>query len=102
MHDVFAMRRTSIYLDDDQLESLRGLSNRRSQPVAALVREAIDHWLAAQRRAPEDERQRRFSALLERRRRIADERGFSQDEVNRDVMAAARGVRKTRASRHGS
>jgi hypothetical protein len=56
MHDVFAMRRTSIYLDDDQLESLRGLSNRRSQPVAALVREAIDHWLAAQRRAPEDER----------------------------------------------
>jgi hypothetical protein len=46
--------------------------------------------------------QRRFTALLERRTRIADERGFSQDEVNRDVMAAARGVRKTRASRHGS
>jgi predicted DNA-binding protein len=95
------MRRTNIYLDDDQLESLRGLSDRRGQPVATLVREAIDHWLAAQgvRRIPEDEWQRRFSALLDRRGQVADEHGFSQEEIERDVMEAVREVRRARAAR---
>lgn len=101
MYDVWTMRRTNIYLDDDQLESLRGLSDRRGQPVASLVREAIDEWLATQgvRRIPDDEWKRRFSALLERRRRIADKEDFSQDEVERDVMEAVREVRKARAAR---
>jgi hypothetical protein len=101
MYDVWSMRRTNIYLDDDQLESLRGLSDRRGEPVASLVREAIDEWLAAQgvRQVPDDEWKRRFSALLERRRRIADEEDFSQDEVERDVMEAVREVRKARAAR---
>jgi predicted DNA-binding protein len=101
MYGVWAMRRTNIYLDEEQLESLRGLSDRRGEPVASLVREAIDQWLAAQRvrRIPEDEWQRRFSALLERRTRIADEQGFSQEEVDHDVMEAVREVRRARAAR---
>jgi predicted DNA-binding protein len=101
MYDVWAMQRTNIYLDEEQLASLRGLSERRGQPVAALVREAIDEWLSAQgvRRIPDDEWQRRFSALLERRARIADDQGFSQEEVERDVMEAVREVRKARAAR---
>jgi Ribbon-helix-helix protein, copG family len=101
MYDVWAMRRTNIYLDEDQLESLRGLSDRRGQPVASLVREAIDEWLAAQgaRRIPEDEWERRLSELLERRARIAGEHGFSQKDVERDVMDAVREVRKARAAR---
>jgi predicted DNA-binding protein len=95
------MRRTNIYLDDEQLAALRGLSERRGQPVASLVREAIDGWLSAQgvERIPEDEWQRRFSALLERRARIADEQGFSQEEVERDVMEAVREVRRARTAR---
>jgi predicted DNA-binding protein len=101
MYDVWAMQRTNIYLDEEQLASLRGLSERRGQPVATLVREAIDEWLSAQgvRRIPDDEWQRRFSALLERRARIADDQGFSQEEVERDVMEAVREVRKARAAR---
>ena len=101
MYDVCTMRRTNIYLDDEQLASLRGLSERRGEPVATLVREAIDAWLAAQgvRRIPDDEWQRRFSELLQRRARIADEQGFSQEEVERDVMEAVREVRRARAAR---
>jgi hypothetical protein len=95
------MRRTNIYLDEEQLESLQGLSERRGEPVASLVRKAIDQWLAGQgvRRIPEDEWQRRFSSLLERRTRIAEAEGFSQEEVDRDVMEAVREVRKARAAR---
>ena len=95
------MKRTNIYLDDGQLATLRGLSEQRGQPMAMLVREAIDAWLTAQgvRRITEDEWQRRLSALLERRARIADERGFSQEEVDRDVMDAVREVRAARARR---
>jgi predicted DNA-binding protein len=101
MYDVWAMRRTNIYLDEEQLASLRGLSERRGQPVATLVREAIDEWLSTQgvRRIPDDEWQRRFSALLQRRARIADEQDFSQEKVERDVMEAVREVRKARAAR---
>jgi hypothetical protein len=95
------MKRTNIYLDDDQLELLRRLGERRGEPVAVLVREAVDAWLAAQgaRRVPEDEWQRRFEALLERRDRIADESGLDEVQVERDVMAAVREVRRARAAR---
>jgi hypothetical protein len=101
MYGVCTMRRTNIYLDDEQLESLRSLSDRRGQPVATLVREAIDAWLAAQgvRRIPEDEWRDRFAALLERRARIAAERGFEEEDVERDVMEAVRDVRAARARR---
>ena len=95
------MKRTNIYLDDEQLELLRGLGEQRGEPVAALVREAVDSWLGAQgaRRVTDDEWQRRFDALLRRRARIAKERGFDEADVERDVMAAVREVRRARAAR---
>jgi hypothetical protein len=95
------MKRTNIYLDDEQLELLRELGRQRGAPVAELVREAVDDWLRANgaRRLPEDEWQRRFAALLERRDRIARERGFDEAEVEREVMAAVREVRRARAAR---
>jgi Ribbon-helix-helix protein, copG family len=95
------MKRTNIYLDDEQLELLRGLGERRGEPVAVLVREAVDEWLRAQgaRRVREDEWQRRFDALLRRRDRIARERGFDESDVERDVMAAVREVRRARTAR---
>lgn len=95
------MKRTNIYLDDDQLELLRGLGQARSEPVAALVREAVDAWLTAQgaRRVPRDEWERRFDALLRRRDRIAKEHDFTEEEVERDVVEAIREVRKARAAR---
>ena len=101
MYDVWAMKRTNIYLDDEQLALLRGLGERRGEPVASLVREAVDAWLEAQgaRRLPEDEWKRRFGELLERRERIAKERGFADADVERDVTAAVREVRRARAAR---
>jgi Ribbon-helix-helix domain len=95
------MRRTNIYLEEDQLATLQALGEHRGVPVARLVREAVDAWLEAQgvRRVPLDEWERRFDELLERRRRIAAEGGFSEEEVERDVMEAVREVRKARAAR---
>ena len=36
------MKRTTIYLDDGQLAKLRGLGDQRGQPVAAMIRDAVD------------------------------------------------------------
>ncbi len=95
------MHRTNIYLDDRQFESLQRLGARRGVPVAVLVREAIDAWLEAQgvRSVSEDEWQRRFDVLLGRRRTIAREQSFSENEVEEDVALAVREVRKARAAR---
>jgi|SRR2546422_8372054 len=95
------MRRTNIYLDERQLDLLRGLADRRGRPVAELVREAVDSWLESQgaRRLSRDEWEERFDALLARRARIAKERGFDPAEVERDVMDAVRKERRARAAR---
>jgi hypothetical protein len=95
------MKRTNIYLDDEQLELLRGLSGQRGRPVAELVREAVDAWLASQgaRRLSPDEWEERFDALLARRRQIAEQRHFEPDEVERDVIAAVREVRRAHSAR---
>lgn len=95
------MKRTNIYLDDEQLELLRGLGKARGEPVAELVRQAVDSWLSVQgvRRVPRDEWERRFEELLRRRDRIAKEHDFSEEDVERDVMAAIREVRKARTAR---
>jgi ribbon-helix-helix CopG family protein len=95
------MQRTNIYLSEEQLEALRRVGESRDVPVASLVREAVDEWLDKQgvRAVPEDEWRRRFEALLRRRDRIAKERGFKKEDVERDVMAAVREVRRARSAR---
>jgi predicted DNA-binding protein len=40
------MRRMSVYLSDEQLARLRLVGERRGVPLAVLVREAVDEWLA--------------------------------------------------------
>jgi hypothetical protein len=101
MYDVWTMRRTNIYLDDGQLAILRRLGESRGQPVAELIRQAVDHWLAAQnvRAIPEDEWERRFDRLLARRRAVAAEIGVDEAQVERDVQQAVRDWRKARAAR---
>lgn len=95
------MQRTNVYLDDTQLGLLRALSTMRGEPVAALVREAIDAWLEAQgaRQISDDEWGRRFDELLKRRRRIWLELGISEEEAERDIAEAIREVREARAAR---
>lgn len=98
---VYDMRRTNVYLDERQLRTLRELGRSQGKPVAALVREAVDAWLASQGITvmEEDEWARRFESLLNRRQSIADAEGFSVDHVERDVSEAVREVRKARTAR---
>jgi len=93
------MRRTNIYVTDRQASLLRRIGESRGKPVAELVREAVDAWLTAQgaREIAPDEWKQRFDALLDERRRIAKEEGFSGPEIERDVLAAVREVRRRRA-----
>ena len=99
MYDVWWMRRTNIYVTDRQASLLRRIGESRGKPVAELVREAVDAWLTAQgaREIAHDEWKQRFDALLDERRRIAKEEGFSGPEIERDVLAAVREVRRRRA-----
>jgi hypothetical protein len=95
------MKRTNIYLSDGQLGALKAVAAERDVPVAVLVREAVDSWLDSQgvRLLGEDEWQRRFEELLERRRRTADELGVSAEAVDADVLAEVKEVRRARAAR---
>jgi hypothetical protein len=95
------MLRTNIYLDERQLALLRGLSEARGEPVAALVRQAVDSWLEAQgvQTIPPDEWERRFIALLSERSSMAREKAFRSEFVERDVLDAIREVRGARAAR---
>jgi Ribbon-helix-helix protein, copG family len=95
------MRRTNIYLSEDQLDLLQQVATLQGRPVSELVREAIDDWLQAQgaRRVTRDEWERRFDELLNRRDRIWRENKWDAEQVERDVMDAVREVRRARAAR---
>ena len=43
------MIRTQIYLDDSQKERLERLSRRKNRPMAELIREAVEVYLAVAR-----------------------------------------------------
>ncbi len=92
------MIRTNIYLDEEQLGALRAVSESRGESVAALVRYAVDHWLAENgvREIPADEWERRFDALLSRRTRVARRLTPTPARVERDVTAAVAEVRSAR------
>jgi Ribbon-helix-helix protein, copG family len=95
------MQRTNIYLSEIQLESLRRLSEQRGEPVSELVRRALDEWLRSQgvRVFDEDEWERRFQALMGRRRDAASSGDFSPNAVEEDVARAVREVRRRRPAR---
>lgn len=95
------MRRTNVYLDDSQLELLRRLAEQRGAPMSTLIREAIDAWLNAQgvRSIGPDEWERRFDALMGRRRVVANRQGFDAETVDADVLREIKKVRRSRAAR---
>jgi hypothetical protein len=45
------MKRTTIFLDEGLERDLQGLARRQSRPVASLVREALEEYVADRRRA---------------------------------------------------
>lgn len=65
MYTPYIVRRTQIYLDEDQAKALAGRARQRGVTASHMIREAIDDYLAQ----PEDERERqliRYRAALDR------------------------------------
>src|SRR5216117_4090306 len=46
---VYVVRRTNIYLPDEQVRALKRLGAQRRTPVSELIREAVAAWLRARR-----------------------------------------------------
>lgn len=92
------MRRTNVYLDDRQLGALRAVGESTGEPVAALIRRAVDEWLEANGVSliSSDEWQRRFDSLLARRSRVARRVKPEPARVEDEVAAA---VSEARAAR---
>ncbi len=93
------MQRTNVYLEDRQLIALKAVAESRGESVAALIRGALDKWLADQgvEVLDKDEWGRRFNSLLSRRRSSARKRGLTEADVERDVALAVREVRAARS-----
>lgn len=47
MRNMYDMKRTTIFLDEDLERRLRDAARRDGRPAAGLVREALDTYLAA-------------------------------------------------------
>ncbi len=63
MYDPYIMRRTQIYLDDDQAAELARLAKARGTTSSKMIREAVDRYLAEPE--SEDERRARFRAAID-------------------------------------
>ena len=95
------LRRTNIYLPEEQMRALKRLGAQRRAPVSELIREAIGVWLRARRirLVGEDEWSKRFRSLLDRRRRVARGVRPQERDVDADVTRAVTEVRRARAAR---
>lgn len=88
------MRRTNIYLDEEETRALRHLAAEERCSMAELVRRAVDQYLA--RRLGEDKDWgERFDELVARiQRRIPA--GVTPAEIEADITAAREEVRRAR------
>lgn len=95
------MQRTNIYLEERQLESLKAMARHRGEPVAGLVRAALDEWLEARgvRQLEPGEWDRRFDALISRREEAAASSELDEQTVEREVLTAVREARGSRPAR---
>ena len=86
------MRRTNIYLDEDQLRALKHLAAEEQESLAVLVRRAVDAFLA-ERFKDQDGWGRRFDALV---RRIQSRlpAAVTPEEIEADITSARNEVRE--------
>lgn len=91
------MRRTNIYLNDDQLVFLRNMAIQEHSTVAELVRQAVDSWLAD--KLPQHARwgEQLDAAVAQLRSRLPAD--VPEDEIEADVTAALDEVKAARARR---
>lgn len=101
------MKRTSIYLDDEQDKLLRHLAIEEGRSFTDLVRRALDQYIERKtasyqtrateppRNIPDAEWRARFDALLDQVRAKADPT-WTPEEMEADIDAARREVRRER------
>jgi hypothetical protein len=104
------MKRTNIYLDEDQARLLRHLAIEEGRSFTDLVREALNAYLAQRglsstsrvigprRSLPQDEWRSRFTDALRRLRAGIDER-LDPETIESEITAAREEVRRERAKR---
>lgn len=63
MYNLYIMRRTQIYLDEDQVRELGRRAEVRGTTASKMIREAIDQYLAGS--DDESERLARYRAAIE-------------------------------------
>jgi hypothetical protein len=91
------MRRTNIYLDDDQLRALKHLAVEEHQSQAVLVRRAVDEFLARRFKGRADWGER-FDALVQRiQTRIPAD--ITPEQIEADITAARHEVRQAHRGR---
>ncbi len=85
------MQWTNIYLDEDQLRLLKHLAAEENNPLADLIRQAVDQFLRI--RLDDDVMwQNDMTALIERvRSRVSP--AIDPDEIERDIREARHDVR---------
>jgi len=87
------VRRTNIYMDEDQLVMLKFLALQQGQTVAELVRTAVNQLLSEQLKN-EDKWKTQFNGLINRvRSRIPD--NLSSEEIEKDITQAKKEQKKT-------
>lgn len=104
------MKRTNVYLDEEQVRVLRHLAIEEGRSFTDLVREALNSYLAQRglpstsrvsgpRRAiPAEEWQARFGQALDQLRAHAPVE-LSSEEIEAEITSAREEVRRERAER---
>ena len=87
------MRRTNIFLAEEQLDGLRTLAASRGESVATVVRDAVDQYLT--QHLDRDEVVSRLDDILARlSARVPTT--INPDEIERDITLAREEVRAAR------
>jgi len=95
--DVTTLRRTNIYLQDEQVQALKLLAASSDRSVAEHVREAVDAYL--DHRMSDQAWRDRFAQVVDRFRR--DLPDVPAEEIEADITIAREEVRASRRAARG-
>lgn len=90
------LKRTNIYLEDEQISKFKALGQARGQSSAAVVRDALNEWLDERsvRVVGDEERKQRLEKLFARRQNIADRLDLDPDKVEKLVAGEVTAYRR--------
>ena len=100
LRSTCAMKRTNIYLAEEETRLLKHIAVEEGCSFTALVRQALQEFLKryqqkTKRGSPADEWNRRLEKLLTRVRRRTS--AFSPEEIEADITAAAKESRRRKS-----